>query len=187
MTRIIALSDTHLEGGDLPSGLSELLRGADMLVHAGDFVSPETYRALEDIGGGRLEAVCGNADYPELKRLLPKRRTLEVEGIRIGLVHRASLSFNLTGAGMLAREMDVAVLIFGHIHRPIVEKGDRLLICPGSPTVPRQSAPTVAELEIKNGRISGRIVPLGGPTCDYLRFAESLAERTEKSSREEGN
>lgn len=183
MTRIIALSDTHLEGRDLPSGLSELLKDADMLIHAGDFVSPETYRALEELGQGRLEAVCGNADYPELKRLLPARRTLEVEGIRIGLVHRASLSFDLTGAGMMAREMDVNVLVFGHIHRPIVEKGDRLLICPGSPTVPRQSAPTVAELEIKDGRISGRIVPLGGPTCDYLRYAEHLAK---KDSREEG-
>ncbi len=182
MTRIIALSDTHLEGRDLPLGLSELLRDADMIMHAGDFVSPEAYKALKEVGQGRLEAVCGNADYPELKRLLPVRRTLEVEGIRIGLVHRASLSFDLTGAGMLAREMEVDVLVFGHIHRPIVEKGDRLLICPGSPTVPRQSAPTVAELEIKDGRISGRIVPLGGPTCDYLRYAEHLAK---KDSREE--
>jgi len=179
MIRIIALSDTHLEGKTpIPLGLAELLSGADMILHAGDFVSPEVYRALAEMG--RLEAVCGNADSPELKRLLPVRKTLEVEGIRIGLVHRASHSFDTTGAEMMAREMDVDVLVFGHIHRPIVEKGDRLLICPGSPTFPRQSAPSVAELEIKDGRISGRIVPLGSPTCDYLRYAQSLAEKSSK-------
>ncbi|HSD59021.1 MAG TPA: YfcE family phosphodiesterase, partial [Methanotrichaceae archaeon] len=124
MTRIIALSDTHLEGHEpIPSGLAELLTSADMILHAGDFVSVEVYRALAEIG--RLVAVCGNADSQELKRLLPARRTLEVEGIRIGLVHRASHSFDTTGAEMMAREMEVDVLVFGHIHRPIVEKGDR--------------------------------------------------------------
>ncbi len=176
MTRIIAVSDTHLEGSEpMPSGLPELLDGADIILHAGDFASIEAYRAFEKTG--RLVAVCGNADSPELKRLLPKKRTVEVEGVKIGLVHMASHSFDLTGAGMMAREMDVAVLIFGHIHRPVVEKGDLLLVCPGSPTFPRQSAPSVAELEINDGRISGRIVPLGSPTCDYLRYAESLVKK----------
>src|SRR5512138_1934882 len=128
MTRIIALSDTHLdEKAQLPPGLAELLSGADMILHAGDFVSIEIYKALEEMG--RLEAVCGNADSQEIKRLLPVRKTVEVEGIRIGLVHRASHSFDTTGAEMMAREMEVGVLVFGHIHRPIVEKGDRLLIC----------------------------------------------------------
>ncbi len=174
MTRIIAISDTHLEGRqDLPPGLAKQLVGADIILHAGDFVSPEAYNALAEMG--RLEAVCGNADSPQLKRLLPKRKAIEIEGIKIGLVHMASHSFDLIGAEMMAREMNVAVLIFGHIHRPIVEKGDRLLICPGSPTLPRQSAPSFAELEIKDGHICGRIIPLGKPTCDYLRYAESLA------------
>jgi putative phosphoesterase len=121
MIRIIALSDTHLEEKTpMPSGLAELLSGADMILHAGDFVSLEVYRALAEMG--RLEAVCGNADSPELKRLLPVRKTIEVEGIRIGLVHRASHSFDTTGAEMMAREMEVDVLVFGHIHRPIVER-----------------------------------------------------------------
>jgi putative phosphoesterase len=179
MTRIVALSDTHLEKKtQLSPGLAELLSGADMILHAGDFVSLEIHSALAEIG--RLEAVCGNADSPELKRLLPVRKTIEVGGIRIGLVHRASHSFDTTGAEMMAREMGVDVLVFGHIHRPIVEKGDKLLICPGSPTFPRQSAPSIAELEIKDGHISGRIVPLGRPTCDYLRYAQSLAEKSSK-------
>ncbi len=181
MTRIIALSDTHLGGSELPQAMAQLCRGADLILHAGDFVSPKAHAALAGIG--RLEAVSGNADYAELKDLLPKRKVIDVEGLRIGLVHMASHGQGLVGAEMMAREMDVAVLVFGHIHRPVVEKGERLLICPGSPTQPRMSAPSVAELEVEDSKIRGRIVPLGGPTCDFLRYAWSLAEEEPRDER----
>lgn len=171
MTRIVAMSDTHLEGG-LPERLINAIKGADIIIHAGDFVSPKVYKSLADMG--RVEAVCGNADSPELKRLLPRRKVFEVDGIKIGITHMAAHSADLTGADMMAREMDVKVLIFGHIHRPIIDSGKRLLICPGSPTVPRMSAPTIAELEIVGDNISGNIIPLGAPICDYLKFASSL-------------
>jgi hypothetical protein len=72
--------------------------------------------------------------------------------------------------------MEVDVLVYGHLHKPYVERGDKLLICPGSPIVPRMSPPTVAEIEIDDRRVSGRIVPLGKPTCDYLVYAASLSK-----------
>lgn len=173
MTRIIALSDTHLERG-LPERLVELAEGADLILHTGDFVTKDVYDSLADLG--RVEAVCGNSDSQELKMLLPERKVIEVYGVRIGLVHRASHS---TGPGteMLAREMNVDVLVYGHLHRPLVERIDKLLICPGSPTVPRMSPPTVAEIEIKDGKVTVRIVPVGEPTCDYIRYAQSLAKK----------
>jgi putative phosphoesterase len=173
MTKIIALSDTHLER-DLPERLVELAEGADIILHAGDFVAKEVYDSLACLG--RVEAVCGNSDSPELKLLLPERKIIEVDGVRIGLVHRASHSSG-PGTEMLAREMDVDVLVYGHLHRPLVERNEKLLICPGSPTLPRMSPPTVAEIEIKDGRVSGRIVPVGDPTCDYIRYAQSLAKK----------
>jgi len=77
---------------------------------------------------------------------------------------------------MLAREMEVEVLVFGHIHRPLIEKGRSLLICPGSTTLPRMSAPSIALLEIDAGEVRGSIIPLGSPSCNYLKFAGSLAE-----------
>jgi predicted phosphodiesterase len=73
--------------------------------------------------------------------------------------------------------MEVDVLVFGHLHRPYVERNEKLLICPGSPTVPRMSSPTVAEIEIKDGKVNGRILPLGEPSCDYIRYAQSLAKK----------
>jgi putative phosphoesterase len=174
MIKIIALSDTHLDG-DLPKNLVELARGADIIMHAGDFVAVNVYESLKDLG--RVEAVCGNADSPTIRRLLPERKVVDVEGVRIGLVHRASHSSEPLGAGMLAREMEVDVLVYGHLHKPYVEHGNKLLICPGSPIVPRMSPPTVAEIEIDGSRISGRIMPLGKPTCDYLQYADSLARK----------
>ena len=175
MTRIIALSDTHLENEPLPPAVAALAGSADIILHAGDFVSVQCHAALADLG--RLEAVHGNSDCTELKRLLPARKVIEVEGVGIGLVHMASHGSDLVGAEMMAREMGVQVLVFGHIHRPLIEKGKHLLICPGSTTLPRMSAPSVAELEIVDDNVRGRIIPVGSPSCNYLKFAGELSKR----------
>ncbi len=173
MIRLLALADTHLEGR-MPHLISSRLEGADLLVHAGDFTTIEALRSLEEMG--QVEAVFGNSDSPTLRRILPERRVFEVEGVRIGIVHQASLSRDSLGPIMLAREMEADILIFGHIHRPLVEeiKG-KLILCPGSPTLPRMSPPTIAEITIEDGLSRGRIIPLGEPVCNYLRYARSLA------------
>ena len=171
MIRIIAVSDTHMES-DLPKELVEAVKGYDIIVHAGDFTTSEIYDQFDSLG--RLEAVFGNSDSPQLKSTLPERLTLDEEGVDIGVVHMPSHSFDLMGAEMMAREMEVDVLIFGHLHRPIIDQGKRLLLCPGSPVLPRMSAPSVAEVIIDEGTVRGRIVPLGAPKCDYLQYAGSL-------------
>jgi len=174
MTRIIALSDTHLENEKLPSSVAELAKNADIILHAGDFVSAKCHTALAALG--RLEAVHGNSDCAELKRLLPERKVIEVDGTRPGAA-MASHGSDLVGAEMMAREMDVQVLVFGHIHRPLIEKGKLLLICPGSTTLPRMSAPCVAVLEIEDSNVRGNIIPVGSPACNYLKFAGELARK----------
>ncbi len=144
-------------------------------MHAGDFVSESCYASLAELG--RLEAVHGNSDCPRLKKLLPQRRVIDVDGIRVGLVHMASHGSDLVGAEMMAREMEVSVLVFGHIHRPLIERGRHLLLCPGSTTLPRMSAPSLAELVIEEGSVRGNIIPLGSPACNYLKFAEELGKK----------
>ena len=177
MTSVIILADTHLET-KLPKRLVEAIRTADMILHAGDFVSCMAYNSFQKLS--HLEAVQGNADSAEIKKMLPQRRVFKVDDVKIGLVHQASYAPNSVGANMLAREMNVQVLIFGHLHRPIVEKKDRLLLCPGSPTLPRMSPPTIAELIIEDGKVNGKIIPLGAPACNYLKHAESLVEGRKK-------
>jgi len=182
MTRIIALSDTHLQDDGILPAVAKLAKDADIILHAGDFVSAKCYAALADLG--RLQAVHGNSDCAELKRFLPERKVIEVDGVSIGLVHMASHGSDLMGAQMMAREMDVQVLVFGHIHRPLIEKGKRLLICPGSTTLPRMSAPSLAELEIVEGNVRGNIIPVGSPACSYLKYAGDLARASQGYKKE---
>lgn len=169
--KIIALADTHIKSGSiteaLPVRLIELIRQADIVIHAGDFVTRQAYDELAGIC--RLEAVHGNMDEMSLKKLLPDRKVIEVCGLKIGIVHEAALSIqDTTGARYMAKEMGVDVLVFGHIHKPVIDKSDLLLLCPGSPTAPRLSEPGVIELSIDEGNISGKIITLEGTRCGAL-------------------
>ena len=154
--RIIAISDTHIKYGSavelLPEDLVELLKEADMIIHAGDFVTKAVYEELSRLN--RLEAVRGNIDEMKLKEILPERKVIEIEGIRIGVIHEAALSIqDTTGAWYLAKEMGVDILVYGHIHKPVIDKSDVLLVCPGSPTAPRLSEPSAVELIIEKGKV----------------------------------
>ena len=177
--KLIVLSDTHLKTGDIPAQLQSLIEEYDIVVHAGDFSTVEAYKAFNT--SGKLKAVFGNDDVPELKKLLPDRLKFEVEGVKIGLVHEGGLSVtDMTAQGYLAKEMEVDILIFGHLHRPLIEKTDVMLICPGSPTKPRMSDPSAVELIIEKGNVNGRILTLEGNTCDYIKFKDSLKKQNQE-------
>jgi uncharacterized protein len=179
--KIIALSDTHIKFGSindhLPGELLELLKNADLILHAGDFVRKKAYDELSLLN--RLEAVQGNMDDPELKKILPERKVIEIEGIKIGLIHQAALSLqDTTGARYMAKEMGVDVLVFGHIHRPLIEQSDVLIACPGSPTAPRMSEPGALELVIEDGEISGKVLVFEGTRCGALESAGFFGNRS---------
>lgn len=172
--KIIAIADTHIKSGSLieclPHEFVELIKGADMVIHAGDFVTMHAYEELSGIC--RLEAVQGNMDEPKLKSLLPEQKVIEIEGISIGIVHEAALSLHdTTGAWYMAKEMGVDVLVFGHLHKPVIESDEVLLACPGSPTYPRLSEPGAIELNVEGGKVSGRIIALEGTRCEAIESA----------------
>jgi putative phosphoesterase len=134
--KIIAISDTHLHGASIPQNILGIIEDYDIIVHAGDFTSLECYKVFASTG--KLKAVCGNSDDAKLKNLLPERIKFEVDGVKIGVVHEGGLSItNTTAVRYLALEMGVDVLIFGHIHSPLIEKNDVMLVCPGSPRMLR--------------------------------------------------
>src|SRR6185295_3353556 len=84
-------------GRRLPDAVVERIEAADLLVHAGDFMTVEVLRELEQIGPP-LVGVHGNVDSAELRRLLPAERVVAVEQARIALIHDAGPS-----AGRLER------------------------------------------------------------------------------------
>lgn len=171
--RIIVLSDTHLYG-KMPDEVINVVKNADIVVHAGDFITRQAYDSLK-AGCKKLIAVHGNSDSQEIKQLLPATEAFEAEGVTFGVVHSGRFGTDTTNMRYLALEMGVKVLIFGHLHRPIIEQSDVLLVCPGSPTHPRMSDPTIVILEVADGKVSGNILKMGsGETCDYIKFMRSL-------------
>jgi uncharacterized protein len=135
------------------------LEDADFLLHAGDIVSPG---ALEELASlGPVQAVAGNMDQPDLQATLPERRIVEVEGMRIGIVHDAGPRIGREQR-LCAAFPGCAVIVYGHTHVPQLERhGGVWIVNPGSPTE-RRSAPahSMAVLRVSDGAVEPRLVPL---------------------------
>lgn len=142
--RLVICSDTHLprRARALPPRLWADIEAADVVVHAGDWVSLDAYAALES-RSRRLIGVYGNNDGPQLRNVLPLVARTELDGVRIAVVHETGPSVG-RDTRMAAAFPDVDVLIFGHSHIPWDDTADggRLrLLNPGSPT-DRRRQPT---------------------------------------------
>ena len=128
------------------------LESADLILHAGDVVAASVLRELEAFAP--VEAVFGNMDEPALRAELPERRVVEVEGVRIGMVH-------IPGAQAGREERLVSwfpgcdAVVYGHTHLPQVERHRGIWILnPGSPTERRRAAAhSMLVLEAVGGRL----------------------------------
>jgi putative phosphoesterase len=133
------VSDTHLPkcGRQLPKALVDGLRKANVetILHAGDLTEALAVELFEEIAP--VIAVAGNNDGKPLQKKLGDRKIIEVERLRIGIVHghagrgsttpdRAFNTFESEG---------VDAIVFGHSHIPIrIRRNGVLLFNPGSPT-----------------------------------------------------
>jgi uncharacterized protein len=159
---VAVISDTHMPRGArrLPDAFVERIRTADLLLHAGDFVTVEVLRELERIGPP-LVGVHGNVDTAELRRLLPAERIVRVEDARIAMVHDAGAS-----AGRLERLRrrfgdSADAVVFGHSHLPLHERAaDGFQIFnPGSPTERRRApAHTMGLAQVEGSSIEFRLI-----------------------------
>jgi putative phosphoesterase len=163
-TRIGVVADTHCpEFVDrLPDRLFEVLKGVDLVIHAGDVNRRETLAALAAIAP--VEAVRG--DHDRDAGGLPLSRVVSVEGRRITVVHgnrsrwieepqtlmwTLSLGAYHPHAG-LARSLrrrfgETDAIVFGHTHRAHVETLDGTLIF--NPGAVHQWNPRTAALRLK--------------------------------------
>ena len=161
------ISDTHLPRGRrvLPERCVELIRGADLVLHAGDVSTAAVLAEIEAIGPP-LAAVHGNIDSEELRRALPETRIVDAAGARIAMVHDAGPRGGRL-ARMRARFPDADAVVFGHSHIPLHEERDGFQIFnPGSPTDRRREPHhTMGIATVGHGRIAFEIVVVDGPAA----------------------
>ena len=154
--RLLLLADTHLpkRAKDLPAQVWAEVESADVVVHAGDWVVPDLLDELEQ-RSKRLVGVWGNNDGPELRARLPEVARVELDGVRLAVVHETGDAKGREQRCQAAYD-DVDVLVFGHSHIPwdtTTASGLRLLN-PGSPTDRRrQPHCTYLTCRVSEGRL----------------------------------
>lgn len=156
MRRIGLVSDTH---GLLRPEVADYLRGCDHIVHAGDVCEAHVLESLGAIAP--VTAVRGNNDRGAWARALRVHEDLEVEGVRIHVVHDlADLGRQPRGGGRgpVAPE-GVRVVVSGHSHRPVItEREGVLFVNPGSAGPRRFSLPIACgELLVDGAAVTARI------------------------------
>ena len=157
------LADTHAprRWKSCPPAVAAQLRGADLILHAGDVCTADVLDELSAYAPVR--AVLGNNDGPDVAGW-GAAETLQFGlcGLRIAMVHDAGPSAGRP-ARLRRRFPGAGLVVFGHSHIPLdhTEAGQRIFN-PGSPTDRRrQPHGTVGVLEIAEGRVlTAAIVPV---------------------------
>jgi putative phosphoesterase len=151
LTRIGVISDTH---GLLRPQAARALAGSQLILHAGDVGRPEILDELRLIAP--VVAVRGNVDYGTWADGLPMRTEAALGGHRIHMLHiLADLGLDPAAAG-------IAMVIYGHSHKPeIVRRDGVLYFNPGSAGPRRFALPiTVGMLTMKDGALAPELIEL---------------------------
>ena len=147
------ISDTH---GLLRPEAIEALRGAELIVHAGDVGTPDILEQLRKVAP--VVAVRGNVDAGRWALSLPATSVFDFEGHVIHVRHILSDAVPVPDG--------ISAFVHGHSHRPSIEdRGGVLYLNPGSAGPRRFRLPvSVARMTIEDGRLSARIIELAVTT-----------------------
>ena len=161
--KIVALSDTHAprRWRSCPPRVAAHLRGADLILHAGDVC---TAGVLDELSAfAPVRAVLGNNDGPDVAAWgAPESVQLDLDGLQVAMIHDRGQTAGRI-ARMRRRFPGAALVVFGHSHIPLDQSAGGLRIFnPGSPTDRRrQPHGTIGLLTISAGRLQqARIVPV---------------------------
>ena len=147
-TRVGVISDTH---GLLRPEAIRALRGASVIVHAGDIGGREILDELNAIAP--VTAVRGNNDREAWARHLPETAVLETGGARLYVIH------DLKALAIDPRAEGFAAVISGHSHQPrSLRRAGVLYFNPGSAGPRRFRLPvSVGTLRVGGGKVTSRL------------------------------
>jgi uncharacterized protein len=145
------ISDTH---GLLRQEAVAALKGADLIIHAGDVGAPEVIDALRSLAPTFV--VRGNVDKAHWAAALPMTARVEVGGLVFHVLHDiAELDLDPAAAGYSA-------VVYGHSHKPSIEMRDGVLFLnPGSAGPRRFKLPvSIARVGVSGQQLRPEIVEL---------------------------
>jgi hypothetical protein len=145
------ISDTH---GLLRPEALDALRGADVIVHAGDIGSPDVLKALSSVAP--VTAVRGNNDRGPWANKLPETAVVEIGRVRLYVLH------DVKELALDPRARGFAAVVSGHSHKPNAEERDGVLFFnPGSAGPRRFRLPiSIGRLAIARQRVRASLVEL---------------------------
>lgn len=132
--RILVISDTHGMNDEIIDAVLED-EEFDLLIHLGDYV--EDGETISEILGLPKAIVAGNGDF---NSGYPEDRLLQVKDIKIFLTHghKYNIGKNIDNIYYRALELEADIALFGHSHKSINIKEDKMIIMnPGSTSLPR--------------------------------------------------
>jgi hypothetical protein len=137
------------------------LRGADLILHAGDVCTASVLGELSQYAP--VHAVLGNNDGQDVAAWgAPETLSLDLDGLRVAMIHDSGPAAGRLGR-MRRRFPGAGLVVFGHSHIPLDADADGLRIFnPGSPTDRRrQPNGTIGLLTVAEGRLArARIIPV---------------------------
>lgn len=159
---IAVIADTHANRlNELPQSVLDALTQVDLILHLGDFTSPQILDELKELGN--FYGIWGNHDrIPEMRQKLNRIEILEVGGKRLGLIHGL---FNPIGRQRRLKayfkKRNIDVLLFGHSHLVTnkMEEGI-LLFNPGTVTSQFPAAQGSYGLLTLNGTIMSKVIQI---------------------------
>jgi uncharacterized protein len=157
--RIGIISDTH---DLLRAEVFDLFSGVDHILHGGDVGGAGVLVELRSIAP--LTAVVGNTDG-SVRGELSELARVDLDGIRCLVVHGHQVG-SPTPERLMALYPDVDLLVFGHTHKPLIQKvGTVLAVNPGSAGPVRFGvAPTVAIAERHGDVLQARLFEIDAAT-----------------------
>ena len=146
--KVLVISDTHryLQNAE---DIIKLYGGKiNTVIHLGDLVN-DVKRLSIKFRNINFYNVAGNNDYDYD---VPYEKMITLDGKKLLLTHghRQRVNYGLLQLGLWAEEKEADAVLFGHIHAPVREYYNNVLICnPGSLSLPRSTDfPTFGILDI---------------------------------------
>lgn len=134
--KVLIVSDTHRQDANLCRVL-ENVKELDLMIHLGDAEGSEDF--FEAIADCPVEIISGNNDF--FSRL-PREKIINLGKYKVWLTHGHYYNVSFTYEKIIkeAEYKNADIVMFGHIHRPVLEKHNNImLVNPGSLSYPRQA------------------------------------------------